>query len=146
MRNFLFVLVTFLVIFTFCLYTISMDFLSSIIPGWHTTTLPPYFFISFIIVVNFIFPLFMFWIISKRDKKLRISFFIIHIILSTLIISVLKFPTIFINSNAYDINQSEIESIITLIKTTLITFIIEQLIFGIYLILILKKQNENKTK
>lgn len=132
-------LIIFLLFCLYCFYTISDDLFSSIIPGWRTTIFPSNFFISFIILVNFIAPFLLYLIISKYAQGIKISILIGHMMLSTIIISMLKYPTVFINDSVYGINQSAIESKITPIKITVLTFIIEHVTFGIYLIRILKK-------
>ena len=143
MRKFLFVFIVFLILLILCLYAITSDFASSLIPGWHTTIFPSYYFISFIVIANFIFPTLMFWMISKRNKKLKIAVLILHMLLSTIIISTLKFPSLFISSNGYDINQSAIESTIKFLRFIFIAFVTEQIIFGIYLFLNSRKEISN---
>ena len=116
----------------FVLYLIfrisSNDFVASIIPGWHTTILPPYY-----IFKNFILP-YLFIVIAgylylKYSVNLTKKIWLTHLILSApyLIFSVIKefIPFLYIFFG----NQKFIFNLFFMIVVTLLLFIAGQIYF-----------------
>lgn len=113
----------------------QLDFISSIIPGWHTTIN------SFHLIANILklFILFiilvMYWKLSKREIKMSKKLFSLHLILTVPSIFISKIPLLFFVN--YDSNNLEktIVQIETMNKIVIVLnslFIVGQILFGIY--------------
>ena len=112
----------------------SLDFATSVIPGWHTTIFPPYFLINTIIFIVMLFVVMAYWKISKRTKEVNWTNFFIHLVLTI--------PAIFYIAKPYVIDnlliqQSEIlssQTIVSLMIAPYVLFMVGQVLFFTYFI------------
>jgi len=84
-----FPLIIALFIVALLVYTLSLDFATPVIPGWHTTIFPPYFIVSVLLIFLLLIDLLLYWIAlykkSSDGKKIILWHFIISIIFTVLI-------------------------------------------------------------
>jgi hypothetical protein len=57
-----------LVIIAFLIYPFSFDYATSVVPGWHTTILPPYFIAGIIVTITLLTDYFIFMKLTKINS------------------------------------------------------------------------------
>ncbi|SCY99762.1 hypothetical protein [Flavobacterium caeni] len=136
MRNIIFFPIAILAFSILFLALMSQDFLTSIIPGWHTTIIPLYFIVIFTVVINLIFPWLIYSWLKKQNKTPNAKLFLCHILLSTIIILMMKFPLFLVSSENF---QETMDKVMTVFKVLAIAFLLEQIIFLIYILKISRR-------
>jgi hypothetical protein len=119
----------------------SLDFATSVVPGWHTTIFPPYFIWGFIVVIVLLLGTIGYWLLSKRIDKINWTLFAIHLALTIPTIIYLKFPSILLDVQSTDQDEliKAIEFRMKLIPIVWTLFIIGQILFLIYFIRTIKQ-------
>ncbi|MFL9837453.1 hypothetical protein ABS768_08090 [Flavobacterium sp. ST-75] len=127
-------LVTFSLFFVWVALT-PADFAMSVIPGWHTTILPPHFFLSFFITPWLLFTALIYlWAFIKKWPLNRLLI-IIHVLLSIPLLIVFLYKT------DVDLNLSAENTALVFKAFFLATvaFVIAQIFFMLQLITTYKK-------
>lgn len=112
----------------------SLEFATSVVPGWHTTILPPYFLINLIVSLIMLFVIIFYWKISKKTNRVNLKIFFIHLLLTIPAIIEIAWPLIIDNLLMQHIESIGFQSIVSLITAPYILFIGGQIIFFVYYI------------
>lgn len=114
----------------------SIDFATSVVPGWHTTIFSPYLIWGLIVVIFLLIATIGYWHLSKRVDKISWTLFAFHFLLTIPTLIFFKFPTIFLD--VHQTNQDEIMTEmllrIKLIPLSWALFFVGQILFFIYYI------------
>jgi hypothetical protein len=128
--------IPFLAFLSLLLMTIPFpfDFATSVVPGWHTTILPPYFIWGLIVLIVLLLVTIGYWLLSKRTDKRNWTLFAIHFALTIPTVIYLKFPSILLDVQLTEQNEliRAIEFRIRLIPFAWTLFLVGQIIFLIY--------------
>ena len=126
----------------------SFDFATSLVPGWHTTILPPYFIWGLFVMIILLLVTIGYWLLSKRTDKTNWTLFAIHFILTIPTIIYLKFPSIFLEVRSTDQNKllEALEFRMRLIPVAWALFIAGQILFLIYYIRTIKVKHSSTPK
>ncbi|MEE1898404.1 hypothetical protein GN157_04490 [Flavobacterium rakeshii] len=131
-------LILFLVAFSLFFVWVAItpaDFAMSVIPGWHTTVLPPHFFLSFFITPWLLFTALIYlWAFIKK-WSLNKLLVIIHVLLSIPLLIVFLYKTN-IYLNFYTENTGMVFKAFFL---STVAFVIAQIFFMLQLITTYKK-------
>lgn len=121
----------------------SIDFATSVVPGWHTTIFPPYFIWGLIAFIVLLLVTIGYWLLSKRTDKINWTLFAIHFLLTIPTIIFLKFPTILLDVQLTDQDKliRAIEFRMKLIPIAWTLFIVGQILFLIYYVRIIKAKH-----
>ncbi|MFT3796014.1 hypothetical protein [Flavobacterium sp.] len=123
------VLLTVVLIALLCLTSfVYSDFLSSLVPGWHTTIYPPYFFVM-LAVLNVLFPVFAYWKLSNSGRKPRPLVLAAHALVSSAILIAAKFPLLFLPETQGQTNPDILLQLFDLTRMLYLAFVIEQVAF-----------------
>ncbi|WP_148089204.1 hypothetical protein [Taibaiella sp. KBW10] len=116
--------------------SLSTDFATSVVPGWHTTVFSPYFLGKSTIIITLLLVTIGYFFLSKRTANISRIIFFIHLILTIPFILFLKFPSIFLGiSHANPEKMGEALSLrITLMFLAGVLFIAGQVTFLVYFI------------
>jgi hypothetical protein len=71
------------------------DFATSVVPGWHSTILSPYFIAGSIVTITLLFVTVIYWIRARRSKRINWTLLAFHFILTAPIVLFLRIPTLF---------------------------------------------------
>lgn len=118
------------------MFPFSFDTATSVVPGWHTSILSPYATMTGIYVLGLCLVTIAYWVLARRNKKVNLSFFIIHFLLTIPIFIYLLFPgMLFLSppSNGDEIGAL-IERTARLMLLALALFTLGQVLFFIYFI------------
>ncbi|MGN6437601.1 MAG: hypothetical protein ACTHMM_13760 [Agriterribacter sp.] len=120
----------------------SLDFATSVVPGWHTTIFPPYFFWGLGVTVVLILTIIGYWLLRNRNDKINWALFAGHFVLTVPTIIYLKFPGIFLQPQLSDEGEwiKAIEFRIRLIPIIWTLFIIGQTLFLVYYVRSIRKR------
>lgn len=113
-----------------------LDLSSSIIPGRNITILPSSYFSLISTIIILIIPTITSLLLFKNEGAVNLKIFIFHVLISAIILSSLQISMFFVNYQ--DINNLE-NSLTNITVFILITLIIEQTLFGIYIFREIKK-------
>ncbi len=80
------------------------DFASSLVPGCHTVIVSPYFVFDLFIVIAMLLVTMGYWLLSKRVGIINWTLFLIHFVLTLPAIILIRFPTLFLDINADQVN------------------------------------------
>ncbi len=121
------------------------DFAVSVIPGWHTIILPPYFIWTCIIVIVLFIITIGYWYLSKRVDTINWILFAFHFILTIPTVIFLNFPSRFLNEQhlGYQEIMQSISLQIQLVYTVSVLFIIGQMFFVVYFVRTIKAKRIN---
>lgn len=121
----------------------SLDFATSVVPGWHTTILPPYLIGEVTIIIVLLLSIIGYWLLSKQSDKTNWILFAIHFALTVPTILFLKFPSILLNVQLPDSNEliKAFEFRMKLIPVAWALFAVGQIIFLIYYIRTIKTKS-----
>jgi hypothetical protein len=118
----------------------SVDFTTSVVPGWHTTIFPPYFILGLIVIIVLLLGTIGYWLLYNRTDRVSWTLFAIHFALTIPTMVYLKFPSILLNVQFK--NQEELIKEIVfrmkLIPMTWTLFIVGQILFLIYYVRTIK--------
>lgn len=125
----------------------SFDFATSVVPGWHTTILPPYFIWGLIVVFVLLLVTIGYWLLSKRTDKINWTLFAIHFLLTIPTIIFLRFPTILLDVELTDQDKliRAIEFRMKIIPIAWTLFIIGKILFLVYFIRTIKQRKSIST-
>src|SRR5688572_3684243 len=107
----------------------STDYATSVVPGWHTTILPPYFLMNIFISIIILLVTFAYWKLSRKQIFLDWIVFLVHVILTLPVILYIIYPVFFdkLFFSLFQQNESlNISVILMLILTPYILFLIGQ--------------------
>jgi hypothetical protein len=107
---------------TISFFPMSLDYATSVVPGWHTTIFPPFAVGQFIVVLSLVGVIFGYYKLSRRTDTINWKLFIFHFILTIPLLILLKFDTYF---------STDINPIIT-IPVSIFLFIVGQITFLLY--------------
>ena len=117
----------------------SFDFATSVVPGWHTTILPPYFLVSVVFTILLLIDVPIYWYCNKRDLSNAKKVVIAHFIISFLLVVLLRFPEIY-SSDLLNLKDTEIINSITTIELTIKGFTFIQLLYFIYIFTVFRRK------
>ena len=119
----------------------SLDFATSVVPGWHTTIYPPYFIWGLIVIIVLLLVTIGYWLLSKRTDKINRTLFLIHFALTIPTVIYLKFPSILLDVKLTEQNEliKAIEFRMKLISVAWSLFIAGQILFLIYFMRTIKQ-------
>lgn len=117
----------------------SFDFVTSVVPGWHTTILPPYFLVSVVFTILLLIDVPIYRYCNKKDLSNAKKVVIAHFIISFLLVVLLRFPEIY-SSDLLNLKDTEIINSITTIELTIKGFTFIQLLYFIYIISLFRKK------
>ena len=117
----------------------SFDFATSVVPGWHTTILPPYFLVSVVFTILLLIDVPIYWYCNKRDLSNAKKVVIAHFIISFLLVVLLRFPEIY-SSDLLNLKDTEIINSITTIELTIKGFAFIQLLYFIYIFTVFRRK------
>ena len=80
----------------------SPDFATSVVPGWHTTIIPPYLLMNLIVAIILLLVTLAYRKISKKIKKVNWKFFLLHLVLTIPLVFYIIFPSSVENLLIYD--------------------------------------------
>lgn len=111
----------------------SVEYASSVVPGWHTTIFPPYFFISLSLLVILLVVIVGYWILAKRGT-FHLSFFIIHMTLTLPAVLFSRLPSLLTLMDGPDIlvNEQPILFSTVAVFASFVLFMLGQVLFAIY--------------
>lgn len=72
----------------------SLEFATSVVPGWHTTIFPPYFLINLIVSIIMLLVTIAYWKLSRKIKKISWAVFITQLVLTIPAVLSILFPTL----------------------------------------------------
>jgi hypothetical protein len=129
-------LIPFLAFLILLLLTIpfSLDFSTSVVPGWHTTIYPPYFIWGLALMVILLLVTIGYWLLSKRVDNINWTLFAIQLILTIPTVIFLKFPSILLSVQETNLNEltKAVALRIKLIPVAWVLFIAGQVLFLVY--------------
>jgi hypothetical protein len=114
----------------------SLNFSTSVVPGWHTTIFPPYFIWGLLVIIVLLLVAIGYWLILKQVDKISWTLFAIHFLLTVPTVILIKFPSIFLDIPQAN-QEEQIEAIyfrMKLIPVAWTLFIVGQVLFIIYFI------------
>ncbi len=113
---------------------ISFDFVTSGVPGLHTTIFTAEYIWGIIILIVLLIVTIGYWLLSKQTEKINWTLFAIHFVLTVTTIIYMKFPSILMDVRFPEQDKliQALELRIKLIPIALALFIIGQLIFLVY--------------
>lgn len=123
-------------VFLFALFFIlsitSVEFASSVVPGWHTTIFPPYFFISVAVLAILLVVTIGYWILARRGA-FNLPFFITHMILTLPAVLFTRSPEIlgFIDESS-NVNEQSMPLTTMIVFAAFALFMLGQVLFAIY--------------
>lgn len=136
-------IVPFLAFFSLLLLTLPLiiDFITSDIPGWHTTLNPPQFTWKFFILILICFMIIGNWLFSNRADKVNWILFSFHAFLTLSTVTYLKLPYIFLDITSSNQNNliNSVELRIKFIPVVIIVFFLAQVLLMISFIRTIKK-------
>jgi hypothetical protein len=127
--------ILFVILIPYSLLFFLSDFVSSIIPGWHTTINSFNLIANIIKLIVLFIVLILYWKLSNFQKEMKIKVFILHLILTIPSIFISKIPlSNFVNFDSRNVEKTltEIENLNRIVILINILFIIGQILFGIY--------------
>lgn len=113
----------------------SLNFATSVVPGWHTTILPPYFFMNIVVSIILLLVTIAYRKLSKRTKPVNWLVFIIHFTLTIPVTLYILFPSFIDNLLFKVIQQNErvnFSWMIILVFAPYIMFMAGQVLFAIF--------------
>lgn len=122
---------------------LSFEAATSVVPGWHMSIFPPWFIAGTGVTIVLFLILIGYWLLAKRNVKLKPALFIGHIVLTFPFMLYLIFPGILVtgqlNNEDELLQMAELNMKVAI--TTLAFFILGQVLFIIYFIRIIKNKN-----
>jgi hypothetical protein len=118
----------------------SFDYATSVVPGWHTTILPPYFIAGIIVTITLLTDYFIFMKLTKINSITPKKIVIAHFIITTVMVIFLKYPELYFDFINSEHSITEIISIMENIKYAFLSFIVLQIIYYFYLLKIFLKK------
>ncbi len=137
--NLIFILL-FLVIIVFLIDPFSFDYAVSVVPGWHTTILPPYFIAGIIVTITLITDLFIFMKLTKINSITPKKIVITHFIITTTLAIFLKYPQLYFHYINTEHSVTEILSIMENIDYAILLIIALQIFYYFYITRIFLKK------
>lgn len=125
----------FVILIPYSFVFLESDFVTSIIPGWHTTINSFNLIANIIKLIVLFIVLILYWNLSNFQKEMKIKVFILHLILTIPSIFISKIPlSNFVNFDSRNIEKTltEIQSLNRIVILINILFLIGQILFGIY--------------
>ena len=127
--------ISFLTLLILFLLSISMsfDFATSVVPGWHTTVYHPFSISNRFVIIFLSLATIGYWHLAKRGVKINTTLFVGHLMLTIPALIFMRVPPLFIGSD-HSIHDKIINQLIfreQLLKVTTILFL-GQVIFLIY--------------
>lgn len=116
----------------------SFDPATSVVPGWHTTILPPYFLVSVVFTILLLIDIPIYLYCSKKDLSNVRNFIIAHSIISFLLLILLRFTEIYFD-NLINQKDTEIMNSITIIELSIKGFTFLQLVYFVYILSLFRK-------
>lgn len=120
----------------------SFDTATSVVPGWHTTILPPYFLVSVVFTILLLIDVPIYWYCNKRDLSNAKKVVITHFITSFLLVVLLRIPEIY-SRNLLNLKDNEIINSITIIELIIKGFTFFQLLYFIYILSLFRKNKSS---
>jgi hypothetical protein len=111
-------------------FPLSLDYATSVVPGWHTSIFPPYFIWQSIVVLIILLVSIAYWKLSTKNGTINWIFFIVHFILTIPAIIYLKYGLMIFNS----VIISKDELLIP------ITFVLGQILFIVHYVRSLQRK------
>ena len=111
-------------------FPLSLDYATSLVPGWHTSIFPPYFIWQSIVVLIILLVSIAYWKLSTNNGTINWIFFIVHFILTIPAIIYLKYGLMIFNS----VIISKDELLIP------ITFVLGQILFIVHYVRSLQRK------
>lgn len=111
-------------------FPLSLDYATSVVPGWHTSIFPPYFIWQSIVVLIILLVSIAYWKLSTKNGTINWIFFIVHFILTIPAIIYLKYGLMIFNS----VTISKDELLIT------ISFVLGQILFIVHYVRSLQRK------
>ncbi|MVO11141.1 hypothetical protein GOQ30_18395 [Flavobacterium sp. TP390] len=74
--------ILFILLFPISILTGSLDFASSVIPGWHTTVYPPFFVWGIVKMIVLTAVVFGYWKLYRKEHRINKFWFILHFLLT----------------------------------------------------------------
>jgi len=111
-------------------FPLSLDYATSVVPGWHTTIFPPYFIWQSIVLLIILLVSIAYWKLSTKTGIINWIFFIFHFILTIPAIIYLKYGLMIFNS----VTISKDELLI------IISFVLGQILFIVHYVRSLQRK------
>jgi hypothetical protein len=114
----------------------SFDFATSVVSGWHTTIIPPYFIRGHVVLVVLLLLTIGYWLLSKRTDKTNWSLFAVYCALTIPTVIYLKFPSILLDVQTTDYEKmiKALEFRMKLVQVAWALFIAGQILFPVYFV------------
>ena len=125
----------FVILIPYSVVFLESDFVTSIIPGWHTTINSFNLIANIIKLIVLFIVLILYWKLSNFEKEIKIQFFILHLLLTIPSVFISKISlSNFVNFDSRNVEKTltEIENLNRIVILINILFIIGQILFGIY--------------
>lgn len=135
-------IILFVILIPYSILFSNSDFVTSIIPGWHTTINSFNLIANILKLIVLLIVLILYWKLTKVEKEMKMPVFIFHLLLTIPSIFISKFPlSNFINYDSKKLDKfiTEIENINRLVILINLLFVIGQILFGIYYYKTLKR-------
>ena len=111
-------------------FPLSLDYATSVVPGWYTSIFPPYFIWQSIVVLIILLVSIAYWKLSTKNGTINWIFFFVHFILTIPAIIYLKYGLMIFNS----VIISKDELLIP------ITFVLGQILFIVHYVRSLQRK------
>jgi hypothetical protein len=113
----------------FSFYNFSLDFATSVVPGWHTTIFPPYFLINLIVSIVILLVVIAYWNLSRKMKKVSWTVFFIQLVLTIPAVLYILFPS-FMDKLLFQHDEPiNLRLILSIILAPYVLFIVGQVFF-----------------
>ena len=110
------------------------DMATSVVPGWHTTVLTPYFLTTIGITLVLLFVTIAYWRLTRRVNKINVSFLVSHLLLTIPAVIFVRAPFLFFNITGADLTVLNRQITFTTALTAIIflLFAVGQTLFAAY--------------
>jgi len=115
------------------------DFVTSVIPGWHTTIFPPFFIAVFLLIITLLIDSFIYWKLHNAKSSKSKKIVILHFFLTSIVAILLKYPEIYFKDINTNYTVTEILGLLDWIKYIFLLFVILQIWYFYYIIKTLKR-------
>ncbi len=130
-RNIPFILFLLLLCFA---WQFSCNLAFSVVPGWHTTIYPPYFFMSVAFYLSLLFVAFGYRALGKKGIVVKSKIYIAHILLILPSVLLITYPFLFLHFPAvnFPLTAGQAKFYAILLYTVHTIFILAQIVFAGY--------------
>ena len=112
----------------------SFDVATSVVPGWHSTVLTPFFLITISVAVILLIVTIAYWTLAKKVGSTNLTTFIFHFSLTIPTVLFVRAPGLFLTLDGDDFNvlNRQVTFTTALILTSFILFVVGQTLFAGY--------------